>query len=329
MNTWSSNWDHDMSTLTTRDLDTEKINRIQTCAVNCLANTLFDKRELPVEMESVLSECLNSCHPVVLLSAIDILYPIWNFNKDFVINNLVDIFKKDMRLLSAIKSLKLLQHAIQYYHESFKEIFLTAIKANNKDFENLYRIIIIAHCYYGYYKELVTQLLVNFSNLCIATCTQILINNDNADILEKARNVIIAVQDFETRIENPKNQMDTIFESKLITDEKNQSLILRAIKSKAFFNDSFSEYRFISAVKESSNLLSLKKIIITYTETFLNAKDYRSIEIDELIHIIIGLHRDAVENKQKILSRRCLNLLDKIYSNFVIVRDIEYIKDIS
>ncbi|MCM1440014.1 MAG: hypothetical protein NC131_12560 [Roseburia sp.] len=329
MNTWSSNWNHDMNTLTTRDLDTEKINRIQTCAVNCLANTLFDKKDLPVEIESILSECINSSHPVVLLSTIDILYPIWNFNKDFVVNNMVDIFNKDIRLLSAIKSLNLLQHVIQNYHESFKEIFLTAIKANNKDFENLYRIIIIAYCHYGYYKELVTLLSANFSNLCLTTCTQILINNDSADILERARNVIITIQDFETRSENPKNQMDSIFESKLITDKKNQNLILRAIKSKAFFNDSFSEYRFISSVKESSNLISLKKIIITYVNTLLRARDYISIEIDELIHIIIGLHREAVENKQKALSRKCLNLLDKIYSNFVIVRDIEYLKDIS
>lgn len=41
------------------------------------------------------------------------------------------------------------------------------------------------------------------------------------------------------------------------------------------------------------------------------------------------MHREAVENRQKVLSRKWLNLLDKIYSNFVIVRDIEYLKDIS
>lgn len=35
---------------------------------------------------------------------------------------------------------------------------------------------------------------------------------------EKARNVIIKVQYFKTRSLNPKNQMDTIYESKLITD---------------------------------------------------------------------------------------------------------------
>lgn len=145
--------------------------------------------------------------------------------------------------------MKLFQHVIKNYHESFKEIFLTAIKANNNDFENLYRIIIIAHCYYGYYKELVTQLLAKFSNLCLTTCTQILINNDSADILERARNVIITIQDFETRGENPKNQMDSIFESKLISDKKNQNLILRAIKSKAFLMILFRSIDLLAQLK--------------------------------------------------------------------------------
>lgn len=329
MNTYSSNWDHNMSSLTAHDLDTEKINRIQTCAINCLANTLFDKKELPIEIKSILSDCLNSSHPVILLSAIDILYPIWNFDKDFVVATMVEVYKKDIRILSTIKSLKLLRHAIQNYHEYFEEIFLKVIKEKNKHFESLYRIVIIAHCYYGYYKKLVKLLMENYSNLCIHTCAQILVNKKESDILERARAVIIAVQDADVKIEESNNQSDAVFESKLMIDTKNQRVVLRAIRSKAFFDGSFSEYRFINAVKEFSNLLPLTKILTVYIDTFLKIKDYRSIQIDELIHIIIRLHREAVENKLNCLARKCLHLLDKIYTNFVIVQDVDYLKDIS
>lgn len=328
MNTWSSNWDHNMNSLTTRDLDTEKINNIQTCAITCLANTLFDKKELPVEIKSVLSDCLSSSHPVILLSAIDILYPIWNFDKDFVVATMIEVYKKDIRIMSTIKSLKLLQYAIQNYYENFEEIFLTAIKANNKDFENLYRIIIIAHCFYGHYKELVKYLMVDFSNLCMHTCTNLLINNDDSDIQERARNVIIGVQDFETKTEKAQSYGDLMFDSALMTEPKNQRIIIRAIKSESFFNGSFSEYRFVRAIKELPNLLPITKIITTYMGTFLKAKEYRSIQIDELIHLIIRLYREAVDNNQKALSRKCLNLIDKIYSDFVIMREVDYLKDI-
>ena len=328
MNIWSSNWNHDLSTLTIHDLETEKVNRVQTCAIDCLANTLFDKNVLADDIGLVLSKCITSTHPVVLLSAIDILYPMWNFDKERVVNNLLDVCKRDLRMLLSTKSLRLLRLALQEYHEKFKPILAITVDANKKEYENIYKCIVSAYCYYGVYKDLVKLLMKKFDNICLHAATQILIKNKDEVTLERAREIILGIQDRGQDNQKLSEKADYIIDEDLLNNVKNQSIVIKTLKSNDFFKDPYIEYKFVYEMKKLTSLIPARRVIKTYCVLFLQKKDDYSYEVENLIGVVLRLYLESIENKRTLVARDSMKLLDKIYSKYVIVQDIFYIKDI-
>lgn len=327
MNIWSSNWDHKLETLTAHDIDTEKLNRVQTCAVNCIAYTLSVTQKLDENIKSILSKCMDSPHPAILFSAIDILYSICNFDKDFAVTNLLIVYQKDIRSLASIKSIKILQCSIKDYHDKFYNIFEKAIQTNNAEFEYVYRIIISSYCLYGYYHDLVKILARNCETLCLQICAQMLIKHDKNDILERTRNLILAIQ------VNSKKEGDEAFHSNpiincnLMSNPKNQNIILKTIKSKCFFGTAFPEFQFLYELQQIPSLLPVSKIIFAYCKSFLKLKKHRLTETDKLVNIIVRLYLEANESNKYYLTQKCLNTLDNIYSKHIVNYDLSSLQD--
>ena len=77
-----------------------------------------------------------------------------------------------------------------------------------------------------------------------------------------------------------------------------------------------------NALQKQEHLLSVKEIIITYCAKVIDSNSEYRHGFEYTIPLLIRLYTEAKVKKRKILSLKCLNIIDKIYKNHAITKEI-------
>lgn len=78
---------------------TNAINCVRGCALQTLSQLLWEHRELSEQFKPVVKKAINDSHEAVRFSAIAVIYPYYNFDKEFCINTLKELIEKEIRTL--------------------------------------------------------------------------------------------------------------------------------------------------------------------------------------------------------------------------------------
>lgn len=134
---------------------------------------------------------MNSEHPVHLLSALDILCPILNFNKEYAIEKILWIYKKDMRTLASYMSIRILPIIMRSCPDRLYNTLLKAIEANPKDFNYVFNRIIEVYCHCGHYKKLVKRLIKSYYEICLNAAVNIALSTQEQTTVDRAIKLIM------------------------------------------------------------------------------------------------------------------------------------------
>lgn len=325
MNVWSGDWDKKLETLTINDLETEKINRVQTCAITAIADTLFETKQLNDDLINILDRCISADHPVLLLSAIDIIYPVWNFDKDCTVKEFVKIITKDKRVMLSHKALRLLDLTVKDYGNLYKETFKELAMSEIKGAENLRERLVYYYCYYGVFDDLVDYICKMHSEEAIRCCISI-IKKNSGEIMFKAKRLLLSVPLDEKDCNKRANLQYHIFDDDLMNNDQDNKIVLRFLKKLKITNDS-DIYALVTELEKNYNLLKKADIIFAMSNIIIKQSNFRSYYADKVIAIIIKLYSEAKEVKKKNVVRKCLNMIDRFYDCFV-VTTIKAVEDI-
>lgn len=322
MNVWPSGWDKKLDSLSTHDLDTEKINRVQTNAITCISYILFDDKSLFGKIKSILESCMNSEHPVHLLSALDILYPILNFDKEYAIEKILWIYKKDMRTLASYMSIRILPIIMQFCPNRIYSTLLNAIEANPKGFTYVFNRIVEAYCHCGYYKKLVKRLIKSHYDICLNAAVNIALNTQEQTTATRAMKLIMLLSHSANTESKRIELIERGINNKIADNPKLRKILLNNIKKIKNYSNYNTQIYIANALQKQEHLLSIKEIIITYCAKVINSNSEYRHGFEYTIPLLIRLYTEAKVKKRKILSLKCLNIIDKIYKNHAITKEI-------
>ncbi len=313
MNVWRSNWDENLDSLTITDLETEKINRVQTCAITVLANTLLAKKCLDDSIKCIIENCCKSSHPVLLFSAVDLIYPIWNFDKQYAIDVFTKILKKDMRVLCGHTSIYLLDRAVVKYPNEFNDILSEAITAGKSYLKTIGKRIIYYYCYYGVYAELIRKIIKMKPELIVSCCTNII--KDHSDDKEKqnrAKKLLLSLESKNIRTSDPNCLRDIILDT-----DKNSKFAISIVK-KTFPLEKHEWYGILSDLNDLDSLSKQSKIIYALCDNVTAKQSLSMYEIRKLVDIVVKLYAELYEKDEHKNLKQCLKRLNKLYDAFVI-----------
>ncbi|MCH5157795.1 MAG: hypothetical protein J1F33_01235 [Clostridiales bacterium] len=311
MNVWRHNWDKKLESLTTHDLDIEKINRVQTCAITALANTLLDKKSLDPSIKDIINDCYDSSHPVLLLSAVDLIYPIWNFDKQYTIDMFTKIVNKDLRVLCGFMSVQLLDHFVVKYSENFHDILSQAIEAGGNYLETIGARIPYYYCYYNIFGDLTKEVLKAKPELILSCCTEVIKKDNDIEKQNRAKKLLLSLKPKTTRSTSPHSIID------IILNGENSEKFSISILKKMMPLKQHEWYGFLSDLNEVNCLSKRSKLIFSLCNMVTYQSALSSYEVKMLVDVIVKLYAELYDQDDHIKLKRCLNKLNKIYDTFV------------
>ncbi|MDE6605745.1 MAG: hypothetical protein K2K85_07000 [Clostridia bacterium] len=313
MNVWHADWDANLDSLTINDLETEKINRVQTCAITVLANNLYVKKCLDSTIKNIIDECYESSHPVLLLSAIDLICPIWNFDKQYAIDIYTKILKKDMRTICGYKSINLLDRAAIKYPDNFSNILSEAITTGKSYLKTIGSRIVYYYCYYGIYENLIKQIIKTKPKLIISCCTDI-IKNNNADekIQNRTKKLLLSIESKSIRTSDPNSLRDIILDS-----DKDSKFTVSIIK-KMLPLEKHEWYGILSDLNDLDCLSKQNRIVYSICDNVISQQTLSLYEIRKLVDVVVKLYAELYDSNENRKLKQCLKRLNKIYDTFVI-----------
>lgn len=322
MNIRPAGWDKKLESLSTHDLDTEKINRVQTSAITCISYILFNDKTLFDKTKPILESCMNSEHPVYLLSALDLLSPILNFDKEYSIEKVLWIYKKDIRTLASYISIRILPTIMHACPDRLYNILLSAVEANTEDFTYVFNRIIEAYCHCGYYKKLVKQLIESHYDICLNAAVNITLNTQKQTTADRAMNLVMLLSRSADTDSKRIGLINRIINKKISENIKLRKILLNNIKKIKCYSNYNMQIHITQALQRQESLLSIRRIIIAYCINVINSNSEYRPGIEYIIPLLIRLYTEAKAKNKKWLSIKCVNIIDRIYRNYVITKEI-------
>lgn len=316
MNVWRSGWNNNLSTLSANELETEKINRVQTRAITVLANILFKTKHLNSYMREILEECYNAEHPVLLFSAVDIIYPIWNFDKQFTMDYLIRILEKDIRVIRGRNTCILLDHIVVQHSDLFYRIFNNAINSGDEYLSSIGERIIYYYCFYNTYHDLVASIKKAKPDMVVDCCLKVINDTFEPGKQDRAKKLLLSISEKRLRANYYPRLTDVLL------NNKNKEFSHKLIK-KLKHLPHHEWYMLLSDINKIPKLYNYRNIIFKLSDIVIAQNNLSSYEAIDFIGILVRLFIELYDKNDYDNYVLCHKKIDLLYDNYTI--DASYV----
>lgn len=297
-------------------LSSNALNCVRGSAASAIGKLLWDNKTLFEYFEDIIVQLCQDKNPAVRLATLDILFPVYNINRGWAIEKIINILKNDYRLAG---------------YRGMKQMFFLTHNENQEDIEN-----IILKCFYEEDKDLLkmgsytlaemyivknrfTEIVENVENLnqeqikYILEMVMIYFNKEEYN--ELAKKLIMKYIKLDLDLEF---LISRVFYDNLIDIERDEEFL----KNLVSFNSSKKIVSAFVRYLEKSNqpIIAYKDVIFAMSynviENNIDSETYIYGLNEEISKLIIGLYDEASEEKNeemKAIANECLHIWDLMF----------------
>lgn len=310
MNVCSPRWDNNLETLSTYDLETEKINRVQTRAIAILADMLFETKHITPIIQEILDECCNAAHPVLLFSAVDIIYPIWNFDRQFVVDYLVKILLKDIRVIRGRTLIPILDRVVSQNSEAPYLLIKSAIDKGGEYLSEIGKRVVYYYCYYNIYNDIVKTIVNLKPDIVLEVCLEIINGPSESEKNNRAKRLLLSINEKTLDANYYPQLTDVLFDN---DNKRFSGKLLRKLKSLP----NHEWYVLLSDLNERPALANVSYVVFALADIIICSNKLNSYEVQEFIGILVRLFSELYDKKDRKGWRLCLKKINLIYDHYV------------
>jgi hypothetical protein len=306
--------DNEMNTC--KMIHSNALNCVRGTAARTIGNILWNNKEKYNFYKSTINSLSIEENLAVKYASLWALWPVYNIDRDWSAEKIINIFEEDIRLTC--------------YHDSKNMFFLLYSKYRDRvinlikrcyesEEEEVIKIggysIIEMYLRHGEFPEIIDN-ISSMSKLQAESVLQMAVTYLNIDDYnELSKNLIMKFRNEQVDVEQPLSRM---FYENLINLERDKDFLIDLMKSElskrivhAFTH--YLEENALSVVDYSEIILALCEKILSRESNEL--RQMWGIE-DELSKLIIGLYDETVnsnQNRCKVISMKCMDLWDIMF----------------
>lgn len=269
-----------------------------------------------MQFKDTVSKLCNDINPAVRLSSLSALCPIYNIDRDWSVEKILEIFEKDYRIAGDQSARQLLFLMYPKFRERILKIILKCYFSDDKDLikvgsYNLSEMYILN----GEFKNEICD-VENMNETQVKGIIEMALLYFNKEgYNDLVKNLIKKYESSNFDLEFP---ISRIFYDNLIDLERDKNFLIEIMKSNVTQR---LVYAFVHYLEENSKsvvdykdiILSMSYNVIENHEKYL--KDSWGID-EELSKLIIGLYDETSQHKDeksKYISQQCLDIWDLMF----------------
>jgi hypothetical protein len=297
-------------------LSSNALSCVRGSAASAIGKLLRDDKRLFEYFEDSIIQLCEDANSAVRLATLDILFPAYNINRGWAIEQIINILKSDYRLAG---------------YRGMKQMFFSIHNDKPEEIEN-----IILKCFYEEDKDLVgmgahtlakmyilrnrfTEVVENVENLneeqakCILEMATIYFNKEEYN--ELAKKLIIKYIALDLNLEG---SISIVFYDNLVDIQRDEEFLieLASFKSSKKIASAFVGY----LEKSNQPIIAYKDVIFAMSyniiENNIDSVDYTYGLNEEISKLIIGLYDEASQEKNKemnAIANECLCIWDLMF----------------
>lgn len=301
-------------------LSSNALNCVRGSAASAIGKLLWDNKTLFEYFEDIIIQLCQDKNPVVRLATLDILFPVYNINRGWAIEKIINILKSDYRLAG---------------YRGMKQMFFFTHNENQEEIEN-----IILKCFYEEDKDLLkmgsytlaemyivknrfTEVLENVESLNQEQIKYILemviIYFNKEEYNELAKMLIIKYIKLDLDLEFP---ISRIFHDNLIDIERDEEFLKNLVSFKSGKKIVSAFVRYLE--KSNQPIIAYKDVIFAMSyniiENNIDSEGYIYGLNEEISKLIIGLYDETSEEKNgemKDIANECLRIWDLMFEKSI------------
>lgn len=297
-------------------LSSNAVNCVRGSAASAIGKLLWDNKTLFEYFDDSIIQLCQDENPAVRLATLDILFPVYNINREWAIEKIIDILKSDYRLAG---------------YRDMKQMFFLTHNEKQEEIEN-----IILKCFYEKDDDLVKMgsCILAEMYICLNRFSEVIESTENLNkeqvkyILEMviiyfnkeeynelAKNLIIKYISLDLDLEFP---ICKIFYDDLIDIERDEEFLKHLVSFKSSRKIVSAFVRYLE--KSNKSIIAYKDVIFAMSykiiENNVDSVDYIYGINEGISKLIIGLYDEASQEKSEemnAIANECLYIWDLMF----------------
>ncbi|MDU2680616.1 MAG: hypothetical protein E7C50_01905 [Clostridium sp.] len=297
-------------------LSSNALNCVRGSAASAIGKLLWDHKTLFEYFEDSIIQLCQDENPAVRLATLDILFPVYNINRGWAIEKIINILKSDYRLAGyrGMKQMFFLTHNDK--QDEIENIILKCFYEEDKDLLKM-GAYTLAEMYIV--KNRFTEVVENVESLNQEQVKHILemviIYFNKEEYNELAKELIMKYVKLDLDLEFP---ISKIFYDNLIDIERDEEFLKNLVSFKSSKKIVSTFVRYLE--KSNQPIIAYKDVIFAMSyniiENNLDSEGYIYGLNEEISKLIIGLYDEASEEKNeemKAIANECLRIWDLMF----------------
>lgn len=297
-------------------LSSNAINCVRGSAASAIGSLLWHDKSLFIHFESVIIQLCQDENPAVRLATLDILFPVYNINRIWAIEKIINILKSDYRLAGYSGMRQMFFHIYPDKPKETEEIILKCFYDEDKD---LIRIgsYTLAEMYIRL--NIFTEVVNNIENLNqeqVKYMLEMIIEYFSVEEYnELAKNLIIKYITLDMDLEFP---IAKIFYDNLIDIERDRDFLKKLLSYRSSKKIVSAFVRYLE--KSDQPIIAYKDVIFQMSYNIIE----KNIDSEEYIYglneaiskLIIGLYDESSQGKNEVMNAiagECLCIWDLMF----------------
>lgn len=304
--------------------DCKTVDSIECNAINCvrgrtiraISKMLWDDSKLFEKYRDNIDAILCDPNPIIRYASLFMLWPIYNYDKNWATVRIFKVFESDNRLIGFYDSRRMFCFCYDEYNELIDNLLK---KTFNSDDSKLYRVASYSIAELYMIKNAFPNIFEVYQNADNKRrkliLEMIIIYLGLIEYKEKAKDLLNRIILIENDADND-FLWGRLFRDKLVDLELDKDLICNVLKSKI---KGRVLSNFVNLVSEQRKLKEYYEIIL---EVAMSALDNRTVDIGywavdtELSKLVIALYdvtANSVNGEDQVIAGKCLDVWDKMY----------------
>lgn len=297
-------------------LSSNALNCVRGSAASAIGKLLWDNKTLFEYFEDSIIQLYQDENPAVRLATLDILFPVYNINRDWAIEKIISILKSDYRLAGYRGMKQMFFFTYNENQEVLENIILKCFSEEDKDLLKM-GAYTLAEMYIV--KNRFTDVVENVESLHKEQVKYILemviIYFNKEEYNELAKELIMKYVKLDLDLEFP---ISRIFYDNLIDIERDEEFLKNLVSFKSSKKIVSTFVRYLE--KSNQPIIAYKDVIFAMSyniiENNLDSEGYIYGLNEEISKLIIGLYDEASEEKNeemKAIANECLRIWDLMF----------------
>ncbi|MBW0933538.1 AAA family ATPase [Priestia megaterium] len=321
MNIHPADWDNSMDSLSASDLFDNSINCVRGVAVEAIGNLLWNNPKIFDKFRDTIESIINDPHPSVRISAVGMLLPVLNIDRDRAVEWFAHTTKKDLRTICTNDGKKFVNYTIRSHTKIIGDLIFKMTESKYDEVvklgsEMVAAYYIIHNLFIDKYQTYIKGSIPQRQGIVSASTSLI----DNMDYAVKCAELLEPfIDEYD---QNVSKEMSELFRHDLVELKENMELIIKYIKSPYLEND----FLLIHMLEEyKGSLLEFSDILLNLcnevcTKHYKESRDFSSqfmIWATELPKLLLRIYEESMEKGQRSVFNSCLDMWDNFFENRV------------